>query len=101
MDLAAYCERLLRATPAIEITSPAQFGIVCFRAHPPGVEDGASLDALNERVNARVNGSGEFLISSTRIAGAFSLRACIVGYRATEDDVAALVAAVRAAMQAG
>jgi hypothetical protein len=41
-----------------------------------------------------VNQTAGFLISSTRIAGAFSLRACIVGYRATEEDIRTLVAAV-------
>jgi glutamate/tyrosine decarboxylase-like PLP-dependent enzyme len=94
MDLAALAERLLRETPGIEVTSPASFGIVCFRARPDGLDDAAALDALNERVNARVNQTGGFLISSTRIAGVFSLRACIVGYRAGEEEIAALVAAV-------
>ncbi len=94
MDLAALAERLLRETPGIEITSPARFGIVCFRARPRGVDDARALDALNERVNARVNETAGFLISSTRIAGGLSLRACVLGYRATEDDIRALVAAV-------
>jgi aromatic-L-amino-acid/L-tryptophan decarboxylase len=94
MDLAVLAERLLRETPGVEITSPTAFGIVCFRARPRGVDDAVTLDALNERVNARVNQTAGFLISSTRIAGAFSLRACIVGYRATEEDIRTLVAAV-------
>jgi aromatic-L-amino-acid decarboxylase len=99
MDLATLAEELLRALPAIEITSPAQFGIVCFRTRPAGLGDPRALDALNERVNARVNQAG-FLISSTRVAGAFSLRACVVGYRATESDIRALVAAVDEAVRA-
>jgi aromatic-L-amino-acid decarboxylase len=99
MDLAALAEGLLRATPAIEITSPASFGIVCFRARPRDVDDPLALDALNERVNARVNQTAGFVISSTRIAGAFSLRACVVGYRATADDIHALVAAVADALR--
>jgi aromatic-L-amino-acid decarboxylase len=94
MELAALAERLVRETPELEITSPANFGIVCFRARPRGVDDARALDALNERVNTRVNQTAGFLISSTRIAGAFSLRACVIGYRATADDIRALVAAV-------
>jgi glutamate/tyrosine decarboxylase-like PLP-dependent enzyme len=94
MELAALAEGLLRETPDIEITSPASFGIVCFRARPRGVDDAHALDALNERINAHVNEKAGFLISSTRIAGAFSLRACVVGYRATADDIRALVTAV-------
>jgi aromatic-L-amino-acid/L-tryptophan decarboxylase len=99
MELAALAERLLRAMPGLEITSPASFGIVCFRARPRGVDDAGALDALNERVNARVNQTAGFLISSTRIAGAFSLRACVVGYRATADDIRALVSAVGEAVR--
>jgi hypothetical protein len=99
MDLAALAEGLLRETRDIEITSPASFGIVCFRARPHVVDDASSLDALNERVNARVNQVAGFLISSTRIAGAFSLRVCVVGYRATEADIRALVAAVDQAVR--
>jgi glutamate/tyrosine decarboxylase-like PLP-dependent enzyme len=94
MELAALAERLLRATPGIEITSAAQFGIVCFRVRPEGLDDAAALDELNARVNEYVNHTGGFLISSTRLRGAFSLRACVVAYRATEDDIRALVAAV-------
>jgi aromatic-L-amino-acid decarboxylase len=94
MELAALAEQLLRETPDVEITSPMGFGIVCFRARPPGLDDAPALDALNERVNARVNQTTGFLISSTRIGGAFSLRACVVGYRATASDIRALVAAV-------
>ena len=99
MELAALAERLVCETPDLEITSPASFGIVCFRARPRGVDDPEALDALNERVNARVNQTAGFLISSTRIAGAFSLRACVVGYRATADDIRALVAAVGDALR--
>jgi glutamate/tyrosine decarboxylase-like PLP-dependent enzyme len=94
IDLAAFGERLLRDVPGIEITSPASFGIVCFRARPDGAIDTAVVDALNERVNARVNQAGGFFISSTRIGGVFSLRFCVVGFRATEDDIRALVGAV-------
>jgi aromatic-L-amino-acid decarboxylase len=94
MELAALAERLMCQVPGIEITSPAHFGIVCFRARPRGIDDAEALDALNERVNARVNQTAGFLISSTRIGGAFSLRLCVVGFRANDADIRALVAAV-------
>jgi glutamate/tyrosine decarboxylase-like PLP-dependent enzyme len=93
MDLAVHAERLVRAEPLLEVTSPAQLGVLCFRVRPPGVE-GAAPDALNERVNAAVNARGRQLVSSTRLRGAFTLRLCVLGYRTTEPDVAALVRAV-------
>ena len=70
-----------------------RFGIVCFRARPAHV-DPADLDALNERVLARVVGEGRYFISSTRLRGAFSLRACILGFRTAEEDIDGLVRAV-------
>jgi hypothetical protein len=64
---------------------------------PEGMREDAALDALNERVLARVVGEGRYFISSTRLRGAFSLRACILGYRTAEEDVDGLVRTVAAA----
>jgi aromatic-L-amino-acid decarboxylase len=93
IQLAEYTESLVRREPSLEVLSPAQLGIFCFRAHPEGIE-GAELDALNERVNARVNEQGRFLISSTRVNGAFSLRVCTHNWRTSEADIDALMALV-------
>ena len=87
MQLAELMERKLRDRGGFEILSPAQFGIVCFRLKPEGITDMAALDALNERVNARVNATGRFLISSTRLRGTFSLRVCTHSFRTTEADL--------------
>jgi glutamate/tyrosine decarboxylase-like PLP-dependent enzyme len=93
MALARRLEQRVRETPGLEIVSPARFGIVCFRAQP-GHVDPADLDALNERVLARVVGEGRYFISSTRLRAAFSLRACILGFRTAEEDIDGLVRAV-------
>jgi aromatic-L-amino-acid decarboxylase len=69
---------------------------VCFRARSKDV-DGAALDALNERVLARVVRNGRYFVSSTRLRGAFALRACILGFRTAEEDIDGLVGAVAAA----
>jgi aromatic-L-amino-acid decarboxylase len=91
MDLAELVERIVRDSPDMEVLTPAQFGIVCFRLHPKGMDDEAQLNALNERVNEKVNRSGFVLMSSTRLRGALSLRLCIPGYRTTEEDVRAVL----------
>ena len=91
MDLAQHAERLVRSTPGLEVLSPACFGILCFRAHPAGMDDAAALDELNERINATINAGGRYFISSTRLRGQFALRICVLGYRTTADDIEGLV----------
>ena len=101
MDLVAHAERLVRAEPALEVLSPAQLGVLCFRARPAhgSLHD---ANALNERVNAAVNADGRWLISSTRLRGVFSLRLCVLGYRTTAADVEGVVrAAAEAARRLG
>lgn len=96
---AEYAEELLRARD-FEILSPAQFGILCFRAKPVGVEDPAAIDALNERINTRVNETGRFLMSSTKLRGQFSLRLCTQVHRMTDADIEAVVAELVSARDA-
>lgn len=95
MSLAELAERIVRETPDMEVLSPAQFGIVCFRVHPKGMDDLEQLNALNERVNDKVNRTGFVLMSSTRLRGALSLRLCIPGYRTREGDIREVLDLVR------
>ena len=62
--------------------------------------DPAALDALNERINARVNGTGRFLMSSTKLRGRFSLRLCTQVHRMTEGDIDEVFDAIVAALDA-
>ena len=98
MERARLLESLVAASPDFEILSPAQFGILCFRARPSSADD-AELDALNEKINARVVEGGRFLISSTRLNGRFSLRMCTLGYRTTHDDIQNLFETIQRALQ--
>ena len=97
LDLAEHAERVARSEPSLEVLSPARLGVCCFRVRPPDVDDPAELDALNARVNAAVNAEGRYLVSSTRLRGALSLRVCPSGHRTTAADVEGLLAAVVAA----
>jgi len=95
MELAEFAEKVVRESPELEVLTSAQFGIVCFRVRPRGINDEQVLNALNERVNERVNRTGFVLMSSTRLRGALSLRLCIPGYRTREDDITAVLDLVR------
>lgn len=97
MDRARLLESLVSESPDFEALCPAQFGIFCFRAIPAAVRED-DLDALNDRINARVVGGGRFLISSTRLNGRFSLRICTLGFRTTADDIRELFDTIKAAL---
>lgn len=67
--------------PDAERMAPVPFSTVCFRWRPrelAGRESelhiGARLDRLNEQLLARVNDSGEFFLSHTRLRGRFTIR---------------------------
>ncbi|MEO5579962.1 MAG: hypothetical protein ABIR58_04835, partial [Gemmatimonadaceae bacterium] len=99
MDRARLGQSLVEASSYLEVLSPAQLGIVCFRARPANVAD-SDLDSFNERVNARVVAGGKFFISSTRLRGIFSLRMCTLGFRTTTDDIRSLFSTVEQAVDA-
>jgi len=101
LSLAAHAEALVRRESGLEVLAPATLGILCFRAHPAGLNDPAALDALNERINAAVNAGGRFFISSTRLRGALSLRICPIGFRTTREDMADFVQDVAARAASG
>jgi aromatic-L-amino-acid/L-tryptophan decarboxylase len=70
------------------LLAPVELSAVCFRWI-----DGA-VDTLNDRnaqILHRVTERGHVWISNANIRGIFGLRACIVNYRTTDDDVRAIV----------
>jgi aromatic-L-amino-acid decarboxylase len=80
-DLAARLE----AHPDFEVLAPVPLGLVCFRCRPGGVAaDDPRLDAWNAALLHDVNASGQVHLSSTRVRGAFALRASI-GQRVTAE----------------
>jgi glutamate/tyrosine decarboxylase-like PLP-dependent enzyme len=89
--LAKLAEKLVLEHAELEVLSPAQMGIFCFRARPGGMGDGPELDALNEHILTNVNESGKFFISSTRLDGRYSLRICVLGFRTSEADIETFV----------
>jgi glutamate/tyrosine decarboxylase-like PLP-dependent enzyme len=87
MAVTRHFESLLRDQPLLELLSPAQFGVVCFRVRPPGLAEPRELDRLNEAVLARVVHRGRYFISSTKLRGAYALRICVLGFRTMEAEM--------------
>ncbi len=89
MDLAAQFAAWVDESPDFERLAPVPFSVVCFRARPKSVPlSNAELDALNERLMASVNATGEIFISHTKISGVLALRLAIGNQRTAERHVA-------------
>jgi glutamate/tyrosine decarboxylase-like PLP-dependent enzyme len=86
IQLAARAGDRVESSACLELLSPPSLGIVCFRFRPgPGWE--GDLNTLNARLQERINREGAAMMSSTRLAGEYALRLCILNYRSSWEDV--------------
>ena len=89
-QLASRLAEWIDATPGFERMAPVPLSVVCFRAHPVGIDNEKILDALNEKILNRINATGHYFLSHTRVHGKFTLRIAIGNIRTTERHVAGL-----------
>jgi aromatic-L-amino-acid decarboxylase len=75
------------ADPGFERVAPVPFSVVCFRAVPRGLTGGEALNALNERLLAALNDTGELFLSHTSLGGRYVIRFAVGNIRTTEADV--------------
>jgi aromatic-L-amino-acid/L-tryptophan decarboxylase len=87
MDLAEHAQRYIESSDELELLSPAALGIVCFRRRPATETDERRLESLNTVLVTALADSGLGLVSSTRLAGRYALRACILNHSTTAADV--------------
>lgn len=93
-DLARRFGERLAAAPDFELCVPPSCNIVCFRFTPDGAAD---LDALQERVRAKIVEDGAFFLARTTLEGKVWLRASLMNPATTDADLDALLIALRAA----
>src|SRR4051794_26465 len=85
LDLAVLAEARVRETPALELLSGAQLGIVCFRRRFDGDEEEGA--ARNAALVERLAESGQALVSSTRLQGVYAIRLCVLNHTSRPEDV--------------
>ncbi len=88
LDLALQAEKLIAERPELELLSPAQLGILCFRRRFAGVAEEWRSARLNAALVGRFEQSGLGLVSSTTLEGRYAIRLCILNHTTTEADVA-------------
>jgi aromatic-L-amino-acid/L-tryptophan decarboxylase len=98
MALARHLHRLMAQHPEFEATSQG-LSITTFRYVPPDLraqigsaQAEACLNRLNQRLLTAVEHSGEVFLSNALVDGRFVLRACIVNFHTSLDDIEALPA---------
>lgn len=96
-DLAAHlAARCAEAEDFEALPAVPELSVVCFRHVPVGFSgDAAALDAHQDQLQAALEVSGDGWLTTTRLRGATWLRAGIVNYLATEDDIDHLLATLR------
>lgn len=94
--LARHLAEMIDAAPDLQRLADGELSVVCFRYAPEHLRgDEARLNALNKSVMEQVQAGGEAFLSGTVLRGQFALRACILHYGTTEEDLAALLDVVR------
>jgi aromatic-L-amino-acid/L-tryptophan decarboxylase len=94
ISLARELHRLASEDPELEAWTTS-LSITTFRHVPADVEPGTReteeyLNALNQELRDRLERGGETYVSNAVVDGAYLLRACVVNFRTTAADMAAL-----------
>jgi aromatic-L-amino-acid/L-tryptophan decarboxylase len=92
LDLARAAERMVRDEPQLELMSPAQLGIVCFRRHFAEATQEWQQARLNAALVGQFEQGGLGLVSSTSLDGRYSIRLCVLNHTTGEDDIARTIA---------
>jgi glutamate/tyrosine decarboxylase-like PLP-dependent enzyme len=101
VDLAAHLARRCAEADDFEaIPEVPELSVVCFRHLPGGREaalarSAAELDAHQDALQSALERSGDGWLTTTRLRGATWLRAGIVNYLSTEDDIDHLLDTLR------
>ena len=97
-ELARELGEIVASAPDFELLADVTLSICCFRFVPQGRElSEADLDALNKRIMERVQAGGAAFLTQASVHETFALRANILHYATTSQDIEALVAIVREA----
>ncbi|MFZ0456600.1 MAG: pyridoxal-dependent decarboxylase [Ignavibacteriaceae bacterium] len=70
-----------------ERMAPVPFSTICFRAHPPNIQDEMELEELNINLMSKINETGKIFLSHTKLNNKFVIRITIGSIRTSEIHV--------------
>ncbi len=74
LQWASDLEKKIEQHPEFELMAPRTVNLLCFRYHPPKINDPIVLDQLNEQLLTNLNASGKLYLTHTRVKGCYTLR---------------------------
>jgi aromatic-L-amino-acid decarboxylase len=83
----------VEASPDLELLSPVQLNVVCFRFAPPDLPE-PERNAVNREILLRLQEDGIAVPSGTLVRGRYAIRAAIVNHRSRREDFDVLADAV-------
>jgi aromatic-L-amino-acid/L-tryptophan decarboxylase len=96
--LASTVAEWVEREPDFELLAPVPLSVVCLRAHPPGLDDPAALDTLNQRIVDRINTGGRYFVSHTRLRDAYAIRVAFGNIRQEQRHARGIITALRDAL---
>ncbi len=87
IGLARKLETRIQETPDFELASPRSLALLTFRYRPGRLDDGETVDRLNQELLARVNDEGYAYLSPCEVHGRTALRLAIGAPTTGDDDV--------------
>jgi aromatic-L-amino-acid/L-tryptophan decarboxylase len=85
-----YLDGLIASEPLLESVAPATINIVCFRYHPPDLDE-TTLKHLNVEIMIQLQEEGIAAISDTTVRDKHCLRVAINNHRTRRSDLDVLV----------
>ena len=99
--MANYLADCVRHDSEFELLAPVQLSICCFRYVPKALRAKlesvttdderktieSEINRLNEQIMYRVQRGGEAYLSNAMLRGKFALRACVINFRTTKQDI--------------
>jgi len=86
IELRELLDALIEREPDLEHLG-SELSISCFRYRPPDAESEEDVDEANRRIVETIIREGAAYMSPTYLDGRYALRACIVNFRTSEEDI--------------
>ncbi|WKZ69226.1 MAG: pyridoxal-dependent decarboxylase [Melioribacteraceae bacterium] len=87
LRLGKLVEKWVLESEQFELLAPVNFSTICFRIVPGKLQTDEQLNSFNEKLLEKINQTGEFFLTHTKLNGMFTIRIVISGLRTTEKHV--------------